>query len=420
MKEVFLPAEEQHEAAHRAQKSSAMVSIIIPNYNHARFVSDAIQSIISQDYSNFEIIVVDDGSTDDSHAVIAKFGKRVQYIWQKNQGLSAARNTGIRTARGDFIGVLDADDMYEPGFMSSLVPVLVENPDAAGVYCGYQFVDHQNNPLPQRESRLIPDEQLYQALLDGNFLVPESLLVRRCCYDDVGLFDESFDACEDWEMWLRITKQYRVIGSSMVLTRHRILPGSMSTDPSRMLRNRISVLKKHFGLELMDGQKVDRIQRRVIGQAYLTSSVEYLQYQDIDNAYESFRKMAMTYPDSLKQLNTFYELGCGNQPKGYRGDFSTLDLQNNALVLLNMLGKLFSDQLMSDALRIYQRPAYANAYIALGLLSYGARQMREARSYLLRAIFTAPIYGLKAQFIAIWLKSLPGIRNLVKIYKGSK
>ena len=161
---------------------TGLASVIIPNYNHAQYLGDAIQSVLDQTYRNFEIIVVDDGSTDNSREVVAGFGDQVNYIWQENRGLSAARNTGIRRAKGTYIGLLDADDMYEPDFLSTLVSELETDPHAAGIYCGYRFVDHLNHPLPQIESRSIPDDRLFEALVDGNFLVPESMLRRTYCY----------------------------------------------------------------------------------------------------------------------------------------------------------------------------------------------------------------------------------------------
>src|SRR6476661_4776701 len=91
-----------------------LVSILIPNFNHAPYLGDAIGSVLAQSYDNVEVIVIDDGSTDASRAVAARFGNRIRYIWQENRGLSAARNRGIRAATGEYIGLLDADDLYEP------------------------------------------------------------------------------------------------------------------------------------------------------------------------------------------------------------------------------------------------------------------------------------------------------------------
>ena len=401
------------------ERNTLFVSIIIPDYNHAQYVGDAICSVLNQDYQDFEIIVVDDGSTDNSRDVITEFGEQVRYIWQENQGLSAARNTGIKSAKGSVIGVLDADDMYEPAFLTTMISALRENPDADGIYCGYQFVDQLNNPLPQKEARSIPSDKLYHAMLDGNFLVPESMLVNRYCYDKVGPFDESLQACEDWDMWLRITRNYKIICTTKILTRHRIISGSMSTDPVRMLNNRLAVLTKHVGEEPDDRDEEVRVQRRAFGRAYLGSCVEYLQYGDNDHACECFKKMATICPALLTELDTFYQLGCGDQPKGSMGDFATIDLRRNGKVLLDMLDTFFDNTTKNLSREDYRRVAYASAYYALGLLGYGARQVQISRYYLSKAVITNPRLGFNRQLVATWLKSLLGA-GLIDRFKNTR
>lgn len=394
------------------------VSVVIPTYNHAQYIGDAIQSVLNQDYNSFEIIMINDGSTDNTREVVAQFGDQVRCIWQENQGLSAARNTGIRVASGDLIGLLDADDIYEPYFLSTLVTMLQANPDADGIYCGYRFVDDQNTPLAQVEARSIPPDQLYQALISGNFLVPESMLARRHCYEAVGPFDESLRACEDWDIWLKMARQFKIIGTNKVLTRHRVLSGSMSSDPARMLSNRLAVIQKHFGQEPEDPTVWSPTQRQAYGRAYLTSAIEYMQYHDAAQAYVCLRKMAAINSDLLTELEPFYELGCGDQPKGSRGDFATLDVTRNAEVVIHMLDSLFDDTQAGIDLRGQRRAAYANAYFALGLLSYGARQFRQARGFLLRAATIAPNLGLQSRFVTTLLKSLPGAPLLVDQLKA--
>jgi glycosyltransferase involved in cell wall biosynthesis len=388
-----------------AERDKPLVSVIIPNFNHGRFIGDAIRSVLKQDYRNFEIIVVDDGSTDNSREVVAQFSEQVHYIRQENQGLSAARNTGIRAAKGAYIGLLDADDMYEPDFLSTLMSALQLDPTAHGVHCGYQFVDQSNHPLPQTEARSVPHREFFGALLDGDFLVPEAMLVRRSCYQSVGPFDETLSACEDWDMWLRISRRFKIIGTTQVLTRHRVLPGSMSTDPVRMLTTRLAVLKKQFGSEPTDEEGNGK-KRRAYGRAYLGSCVEFLQCGHNDPAYESFEKMARICPDLLTELDTFYQLGCGNQPKGSMGHFASLDLQQNAQMLLNMLGRLFAEPETKIRLGRFRRRAYGQAYFALGLLSYGSRQLGNARRFLWCALTTDPQWGLKLRFMLTWAKSL--------------
>lgn len=381
-----------------------LVSVIIPNYNHARFVGDAINSVLVQIYKNVEIIVVDDGSTDNSREVISEFGSQVKYIYQKNSGLSAARNTGIRASRGVFIGVLDADDMYEPAFINTLVGSLEANPDADGVYCGYQFVDQENNLLPQIENRLVPSDELYATLLDGNFFVPESVFLRRYVYDQVGPFDEVLRACEDWDVWLRATKKFKIIHAPHVLTRHRILKGSMSTEPLRMLTARLAVLRKHVGEKPLVGES--SISHRAYGRAYLGSCIEYLQYGDGDRAYECFQKMANICPDLLVEVDTYYQLGCGDQPKGCMGDLRSLNVKRNSAPLLKMLESLYVDAGTSNVVRRLERSSYAKAYYSLGLLAYGTREFREVHNFFLRAVLNNPKLLFKWLFVSLGIKSL--------------
>ncbi len=399
-----LPATPDYKFKFVSMQPTPLVSIVMPNFNHAPYLGTAIASVLTQSYANVELIVVDDGSTDESRAVAARYGNRIRYIWQENRGLSAARNTGIRAATGEYIGLLDADDLYEPACLATLIATLQANPEADGIYCGYQFVDQQNQPLPQIEARQIPAEQLYETLLDGNFFVPESMLVHQRCYASAGAFDETLRACEDWDMWLRITRQHMIIGTDAVLTRHRVLAGSMSSNPTRMINNRMAVLKKHLGAEPALDTGFNERAAKAYGAAYLSSAVEYLQVGDEARAYTCLQQGVQLYPALLQQLPTFFELGCGNQPKGERGNFATLDIVGNTQVLIRLLDKLFlelDDRTAAAAeLRRSKRQIYALADFALGLLSYGASQFALARHYLWRALRNDPKLRANQQLIS--------------------
>lgn len=411
---TMVPLTAQKQPNQERQQDAGLVSVIIPNYNHAAYLGAAIQSVLDQSYRQVEIIVVDDGSTDNSREVVARFGDQVRYIWQTNQGLSAARNSGIRAAKGSYIALLDADDLYETAFLQTLVATLAATPTADGIYCGYQFVDEQNRLLPQREARLISVDRLYAALAEGNFLVPEAMLLRHVCYEQVGAFDETLSACEDWDMWLRVTKSFNIIGASQVLTRHRILPSSMSTDPTRMFTNRLAVLQKHFGPATADGNQENSLKQRAYGRTYLISGVEYLQFRDLGRVYSCLREMAHLCPALLLELDTFYQLGCGSQPKGSLGHFHSLDLAGNAQTLFALLDRLFAEPALAVQLIPYRRRAYAYAYLALGLLSYGAQRYGLTRHFLLRGIAAGFHHGLNGRALVTLLKALPGVNQLVK------
>jgi Glycosyl transferase family 2 len=393
-----------------------LVSVVIPNYNHARYVADAIRSVLAQTYRCYEIIVVDDGSTDDSRAVVAGFGDRVTCIHQPNAGLSAARNTGIRASTGSLIGVLDADDLYEPEYLEVLVSALREHPDAGGVHCGYRFVDDQNRPLPQVEARALEPDALHRALLDGNFLVPESILLRKSVYDDVGVFDEALRACEDWDVWLRAAARHRIIHAPRVLTRHRVLPGSMSTDPERMLTSRLAVLAKHVGAEPTAAGTSEA--HRAFGRAYLGSSVEFLQYGDSERAYRCLRQMATTCPNLLREIDTGYQLGCGRQPKGSMGDLTSVTVPSDGAPLLPMLDRLFADRAIQEPVRCQRRPAYATALAALGILAYNTGDSASARRFLSLALAHDRSAWTDGSILRTWARSLVG-RRLVDLVKGA-
>ncbi|MEW6161403.1 MAG: glycosyltransferase family A protein, partial [Verrucomicrobiota bacterium] len=130
------------------------VSVVIPAYNYAHFISRAIESALSQDYPLKEVIVVDDGSTDNTREVVGRFGERVRYVYQQNSGLPAARNTGIREARYAFVGLLDADDVWLPGMLSRAMAAFERlPPDFAVVACQAVLVDPAGNPIEARQTR---------------------------------------------------------------------------------------------------------------------------------------------------------------------------------------------------------------------------------------------------------------------------
>jgi glycosyltransferase involved in cell wall biosynthesis len=391
------------------------VSVVIPTYNHAGYVGEAIRSVLKQQYPAHEIIVVDDGSTDHTRQVIGEFGNQVHYIFQENRGLSAARNTGIRAATGDFIGVLDADDIYEPEFLRAMVERLQGQPDAAALYCGFQFVDANNHALPQVGQRVVVPSNLFQALLGGNFLVPECILVRRQCYLQVGPFDESLRACEDWDMWLRISRSYPVYGWNKILIRHRVVAGSMSSDPARMLQARLAVLQKLFEDRNGDSWSSGQAKQQAYGRAYLATALEYLQVQDPVKV-ETCLQSAIDYdPSLLFELDVYYELGCGDQPKGMRGDFRTLHIEENAQAVLGWLNRLFVDGQLPHQIYQHRKEAYANAYYALALLSYGADHYHQARNFLIRSAKYKPASFGNRSFSTLLLKTFLGNQVVTRL-----
>lgn len=391
-----------------------LVSVIIPNYNHARYLPDAIDSILEQSYSNYEIIVIDDGSTDNSREVAAAYGDKIRYVYKDNAGLSAARNTGICLAQGEFIGLLDADDMYEPIFMEKMVGILQNRPDVDGVYCGYQFVTDDGERLSQIENRVFPEEELYKVFWGANYWVPESVLMRRKCYVTAGPYDESLTALEDWDVWLRILKKHRVTGTSDVLIRHRVLPNSMSSDANKMHRNRLTVLKNRFGtLSEPDAEMADHIDW-IYGNAFFTAVIEYLQFGDESRAFEMFKNAAEADPALITREGVYYELAAGSQPKGDRGDLSHINLGESEKLLRQFMSRLFESGDLSFS-QSQQNNALSLVYLALSKFAYAGGNNRQVRTYLRQAVQFDNRHLKSAQLLSLFAKSFVGLKAINRL-----
>ncbi len=226
---------------------SPLVSVIIPTYNCAKYIGRAIQSVINQHYRSFEIIVVDDGSMDDTSHVIGKLGDDIKYIYQKNQGPSAARNTGIRNANGGLIAFLDADDEWLPEKLAFQVEAIQENARIGIVSAQYGNV---NDTVEQSRAGSHPHQcnfLSFNQLYVKNSLLTSSLLIRRECFDKVGLFDNSLKFGEDWEMWLRIANNYKICILSDILCKYqRNRQGSITSSYStKNMRDWLAIIERY-------------------------------------------------------------------------------------------------------------------------------------------------------------------------------
>jgi glycosyltransferase involved in cell wall biosynthesis len=186
----------------------AHVSVIIPTYNRKNLILRAIHSVINQTYQDFEIIVIDDGSTDGTKDALSVY-KDIRYFYQENRGISSARNRGLAEAKGDYIAFLDSDDEWIPEKLAIQVKILDENPKIGIVHNKLIILNEKNEQIgtkPRLDSSGIFTD-LIETLGD---LPTSSIMIRRECFDKVGVFDESLPTMEDFEMWLRIAKHYDV------------------------------------------------------------------------------------------------------------------------------------------------------------------------------------------------------------------
>jgi glycosyltransferase involved in cell wall biosynthesis len=186
-----------------------LVSVVLPTYNRGWTLREAIDSVLDQDYGNFELIVVDDGSTDDTPRLLSAYGDRLRCLQQANRGVSAARNAGIRSSRGEYIALLDSDDFWLPGKLTTQVDYFRRHPKA--LICQTQEIWIRNgirvNPgkRHRKEAGMIFERSLALCLVS-----PSAVMLRPSLLAEVGLFDESLPACEDYDLWLRIAWRHPV------------------------------------------------------------------------------------------------------------------------------------------------------------------------------------------------------------------
>ncbi len=230
-----------------------LVSIVIAAYNMAKYLPLAIQSALDQIYDNVEVLIIDDGSADDTISVVQPFlvDPRVRYIYQQNAGQASAKNHGICKSRGEFIAFLDADDIWLPGKLEQQVPLFLKSPSIGVVYSRYIEIDAEG-----KELRLL-GSTFYRGNVSGhllvfNFVGFSTSVVRRECFDQFGCFKEDLGMGIDYELWLRFSTQYEFDYVDRPLVFYRVWSGQMSKNCKQRYLNGIKTMRKflqeHSGL----------------------------------------------------------------------------------------------------------------------------------------------------------------------------
>jgi GT2 family glycosyltransferase len=236
-----------------------LVSVIVTTYNHERYIAAAIQSVLDQTFQDYEVIVVDDGSSDSTGDRILPFADRIRLIRQENQGVAASRNTGIRRANGRLLAFLDGDDLWHPDKLTHQVAAARAHPRSGAIVVdGGQFSEAttlHDSLFPAQVSLLLGDDRsvtlaCYERFLHHNLISTTSqVLVPRAVLDDVGFGDARFPLASDWDLYLRIAASYDITFLRDSLVRWRYLATSASgPEDQRRLRwaaDHIAILKKH-------------------------------------------------------------------------------------------------------------------------------------------------------------------------------
>ena len=219
-----------------------LVSVVIPCYNQAHYLGEAIASALGQGHTAIEVIVVDDGSTDGTGEVAGGY-RQVRCVRQANRGLAAARNRGLEESRGEYVVFLDADDRLAEGAIEAGVCSLESHPDCAFVSGHYSLIDAEGLPMPHLASPCA-EEDHYMALLRGNYIgMPATVMYRRSVLEAVKGFDISRRACEDYELYLRIARRFQIRCHHRLVAEYRQHGGNMSRNYALMIRSSLSVLR---------------------------------------------------------------------------------------------------------------------------------------------------------------------------------
>ncbi len=258
-------------------KDSPLVSVVITAYNASRWIAETLDSVLAQDFTDFEVIVVDDGSTDDTAQVVAGYAERVCCIHRPNGGQPSARNVGIRAARGEYIAFLDADDLWSKEKLRLQVDLLKRTGLAWG-YCEAWAFDGESGKSLFKFGELVRqyDGDILESLFLADFIPSPTPVIRKSVFEHVGYFDEdrTVRIGEDWDMWLRIAACYPVGLVTEPLAYYRVHETSMTggETPLSRLHGQLSVIEKAVVREPV---RLGPLRRHVLAERYVASGKGY-------------------------------------------------------------------------------------------------------------------------------------------------
>lgn len=220
-----------------------LVSVVIPSFNHSPFLSEAIESVLRQNYPKFEILVIDDGSTDNTSAVTHRY-PTARLVRQKNAGLAAARNAGVLWSRGEFLVFLDADDRLLPNALEAGMRSLETQPQAAFTFGQFQLIDLQGRTNSAPAESWYTGGDCYRALLRGNFIAMHATVMYRRAMLPAEPFDPSLPSAEDYDLYLRLASCFPVASHTEMISEYRQHGSNMSHDDARMLAGSLCALNR--------------------------------------------------------------------------------------------------------------------------------------------------------------------------------
>jgi glycosyltransferase involved in cell wall biosynthesis len=287
------------------------VSVIIPTYNRAHLISETIKSVLDQTFQDFEIVVIDDGSTDNTREVVDSFqDPRIRYIYQDNQGAVVARNNAILASKGEYISYLDSDDALMENALEKHVEVLDRHPEVAFSYGQVYNVDENGRIInlykpPYKHSYVREGKEEIRDLIFGNYISAET--IRRSCLDEAGGFDTAFIVAEDRELWVRLAKRWSVAYIAEPLIKYRRHTSSiMSTiGIEKVERSHILILEEIFTDEVM-GPLFSRLRPSAYSNLYFQLGGSYYNRRDMKKSRQYLYLAMKTYPKGFLNIRSLF------------------------------------------------------------------------------------------------------------------
>lgn len=278
------------------------VSVIIPFYNRMRWVADAVRSVLAQTYRNFEIILVDDGSTEDITSCVDIRNQQIQYLRQENKGPAAARNLGISVANGAFISFLDSDDIFLPDKLEKQVACMLNAPEALMSHTSYELIDVNKNLLGVVNSSRFAGH-VYPAILLGCPIATPTVMIRREAFCNGLRFKEDMRIAEDILLWSEIAQRSPILGIDEPLTRVRKHGKNAADDLNAQVLG--SLILAEYGIR-KNPRLGSHLRRKLLGSKYLGLSYLYMQKGDKKN-YLRYRFLA-SYNNPLQLVHGIYPI----------------------------------------------------------------------------------------------------------------
>lgn len=252
------------------------VSVIIPTYNRAEKLHKSMESVLAQTYGDFELLIIDDGSTDSTAEVVSSFGDdRIRYVkMAQNVGASAARNEGVRLAEGDWIAFHDSDDFWRPDKLQKQMDYMERNPEYDVIYCSYlMHTDEEEIVVPNENWSGELEGDLFISLLARNSIGAPTMLIKKSVFEETGGFDTSFKSLEDWDLALRIAMRHQIGYVPEVLVDAYMSSGGVSSNVGAYYESRCKLIGRYRQI-LTELGIFDRIVTDVFGRAQAIGVLE--------------------------------------------------------------------------------------------------------------------------------------------------